>query len=374
MTAPPRRLLRDLGSVSPIVGSVLILAISVLGVAGVLFWGAPTIDRIQSRNAQAAMEGEFEGLRDASQELSVPDHSRFPTVAMPGGTLAVQAGTRFLVAADHDSTNPTCDLHVTDWSDSGTDKGKATVSATGCRTPTTTCTLPLGAGSSCLEVFSVGGTTTVRQTATLSGGVVTVTSADLSKGDWMFRLTDGNASPAIYAEAWLHSSDQLTWRLASSTGTREVFLDGGAVFSRSDGTVFLEKEAPIGDASFGTGYYGLWLRSLVATSYGSISDPGSHQVFLSLLGNAVRVDANTATKLRYDVSGSLAEAWCNALLARNTHLTNAAYSNTAGYTCKTGDANGLRSVAYACSDATNCPSGAFQFRFLHARIDTSLAV
>jgi hypothetical protein len=375
MAAPCPALRRDAAGVSPVVGTVLVLAISVLGMAGVLYWGAPTIDRIQSRNAQAAIEGEFEGLRDASQELSVPDHSRFPTVALPGGTLAVQQGTRFLVAADQDTANAACDLHVTDWSDSGANKDRVTVSATGCRTPTTTCTpLPLASGVSCLEVYSVGGTTTVRQTTSLSGGTATISGANTSRGDWLFRLTDGNASPVVYAQAWLHSTDQLAWSLKTSTTSRSITLDGGAIFSNSDGTYFLEKEAAIGDTSFGTGYYGFWLRSLLASSYSAIDGQGSHQVFLSLLGNSVRVDSNTVTKLRFDFSGTLAQSWCNAMVGRNPHLTNAAYAASAGFTCASGDASGLRSVTYTCSDATNCPSGVFKFRFLHARIDASLSI
>lgn len=372
MPLPPRRLLRDLGSVSPIVGSVLILAISVLGVAGVLYWGAPTIDRIQSRNAQSAMEGEFEGLRDASQELSVPDHSRFPTISIAAGELRVQQGSRFMLTADHDATKPTCDFHVTGWPAAGT--SSVTVGSTNCRAPTTTCTTPMAATAACMEIYSVGGTTTVKQTVTLSGATASVSGADFSKGDWMFRLTDGNPTPTIYAEAWLHSSDQIAWSLKSSTGTRELYLDGGAIFSRSDGAWFLEKEAPLGDTSFGTGYYGFWLRALVAGTYSSINGIGSHQVFLSLLGNAVRIDATGVNKLRFDVSGSLAEPWCNAFLARNARLTNAAYAVDGSFPCANGGANGLRSVTYTCSDATKCPGNAFQLRFLHARIDTSLAI
>ncbi|HEX2065751.1 MAG TPA: hypothetical protein VHI93_02965, partial [Candidatus Thermoplasmatota archaeon] len=199
MAATPRRFLRDAAGVSPVIGTILVLAISVLGVAGILAWGAPTISRIQGRNALVAMEGEFEGLRDATQALSVPDHSRFPTVAMPGGTLSIQGGTRFLVTVDQDNGNfcgpggtgscAGCDFRVKDWTDGGADKGKVTVAATGCRTVDASC--PPAAGHACLEVFSVGGTTLVKQASTYAAPTATVAGADFSKGDWMFRLSDG---------------------------------------------------------------------------------------------------------------------------------------------------------------------------------------
>ncbi|MEA3144257.1 MAG: hypothetical protein QOG31_1581 [Thermoplasmata archaeon] len=395
-------LVRDDASVSSVIGTVLVLAITVLGIASVLYWGAPTIDRIQSRNAQTAMEGEMEGLRDASQELSVPDHSRFPTVAMPGGTLSVTKGTRILVTADFDASLKACDFHVTDWADSGVDAAKVTVAGPNCKTVVNCGASPAGAGQGCLEIYSVGATTLVKQSITAGSCAVPpavcsapiVTGADFGQGDWMFQITDGATAvtPTVYAQAWLHSTDQVAWRLTSGTGTWEEYLDAGAIFSRTGSTYFLEKEAPIGDTAFGPAYYGLWLRTFKATAYSAIDGQGSHQVFLSLKGNSVRADLPAAYKVRYDFSGGLAQPWCNALLFRSGHLTNggtpplftAAYTADAAYGCAAGGTGGLRSVCYiqfapaatapnACTAAATVPT-AFRFRFLHARIDVSLSI
>src|SRR5687767_12502039 len=90
----PRRGPHD-EAVSPVIGTILILAITVIGIASLLLWGGPTLERVQSQNAAVAMQGEFEGLRDASQELSVPDHSRFPAISMPSGEVSLAPGTRF---------------------------------------------------------------------------------------------------------------------------------------------------------------------------------------------------------------------------------------------------------------------------------------
>src|SRR5688500_1999559 len=102
-------------AVTPVIGAILILVISVLGIAGVLFWGAPLIERIQVQNAQVSMVGEFEDLRDSSRELSVPDHSRFPTVVLGRGELALERGSRIMVTLSYDSA---CDFHVTGWANS----------------------------------------------------------------------------------------------------------------------------------------------------------------------------------------------------------------------------------------------------------------
>ena len=185
----------------------------------------------------------------------------------------------------------------------------------------------------------------------------------------------------VCAEAWLHSGDQINWAFEASTGLRTVTYDNGAIFSESDGTIFMEREPNLGDTVFGSEYFGLWLRSLTAAYYSAISGAGSHQVYLSLLGNYDRVESDLVTRLRFDMTGELSEAWCNALLARNASLTTASYdADPAQCDVVTGT---QRSVCYALVTTVSSCDGSisaapefdsFSFRFLHARIYTSLAV
>jgi hypothetical protein len=369
----PAGLARDLAAVSPVIGSVLILVITVLGIAGVLYWGAPMIERIQVQNAQAAMVGEFEDLRDSSRELSVPDHSRFPTVVIPRGQVAIAQGSRLMVTVDQDPTHTTCDFHVTNWADSGASKGVVSVD------------VPTTCASGTLQIYSVSGATLSQAYSaaiTASATTATITpnpAVDFSRGDWMFRLTDGAATPTVYAQAWLHSGDDVTWSSDSTTGKRSVTFDDGAIFSQSQGTNFLERPPTIGDSAFGATYYGLWLRTLSAQSYSVITGAGSHQVYLSLIGNYDRVDTGTAYRLRFDMAGTLAQSWCNSLLSRNTQLTaqtSSYQAADASHVCAQITTDGVRAACYARVNANSCSSvgASFTFRFLHARIYTSLAV
>ncbi|MHB8634168.1 MAG: hypothetical protein ACYDBQ_09420 [Thermoplasmatota archaeon] len=384
---PGRAWASDTVAITPALGTILVLAITVVGIAGILAWGAPTIDRIQGSNALAQVAGQFEDLRNDERDLSVPDHSRFPTIDLPGGIVSVIPGTRFLVTSDHDSSNLNCDFHVTNWSDS-TSKAQVTIAAPNCRTIDATC--PAAVNHACVEVFSVTGTTTVQQAVTGTGSAcnasctATVTGADTSQGDWLFRISNGNTlNPVVWAEAWLHSSDRLDWSMTTSTGKREAMLDGGSVYTMDQGSLFLDKAAVIEDTAFGAGYYGFWLRAITAgNNYTSISGQGTHQIYFSLMSNAVRVDATNATRLRYDffsATGRVAQAWCNTLLARNGLASNNLYNNDANLSCTSGNANGERSVCYikAASNLNACTSAAttpFQFRFMHARIFTGLSV
>ncbi|MEA3136527.1 MAG: hypothetical protein QOC71_808 [Thermoplasmata archaeon] len=362
-------------AVTPVIGAILILAISVLGIAGVLYWGAPTLERIQAGNAQSAMVGEFEDLRAATRELSVPDHSRFPTVVVPGGELQIQKGSRIMVTTDHDSTHPTCDFRVTKWADT-TDPTRFTLSTTGCRTTLFMSGTHTGANEAVLEVLAVSGpTTTARTVTSVGGGVYSVAGANFAAGDWLFRLSNGATPLVVYSQAWLHSGDQIRWDLGSGAGEYGIHLDAGTLFSRRQGTLFLERDASIGDSSFGTDYYGLWLRTLTADRYSGITGAGSHQVYLSLLGNAVRVDEPGVYNLRYDISGDLAQSWCNALVVRNTSLVGASYTSTPNAACA-GDVDGVRSIRFQRADGADAGTDPdpFAFRMLHARIYASLSV
>lgn len=360
-------------AVTPVIGAILILAITVLGIAGVLYWGAPMIDRIQAQNAQVAVVGEFNDLRDASSVLSVPDHSRFPTLVIPRGDLTLERGSRIMVTVDRDaSTYPNCDFHVTNWADT-TARTQVTVSAPNCRTPIGSGTP--GATEALLQIFQVSGGTIVQQTITTCCATPTVAAADFSSGDWLFRLANSACPNGICAEAWLHSGDRVAWDVAAASGIRGVAYENGAIFSEADGALFLEREATVGDSVFGSSYFGFWLRSLTASSYTGITGAGSHQVYLSLLGNYDRVESPSVSRLRFDAAGDLSEGWCRSFLARNTALVGASYESQVA-DCGFVPGTTERSVCYTRLTANPCASAttAFTFRFLHARIYTSLSI
>lgn len=360
-------------AVTPVIGAVLILGITILGIASVMIWGAPLVERVQANNAQEAMVGEFEELRDSSRELSVPDHSRFPTIVIPRGEVSLARGSRFMVTVDRDYGTTACDLQVRNWADT-TAKTQVTISATNCR------------NGAAIKIYSVSGSTLVEYTPSVSGSTYTVGSADFSTGDWLFRVTHASCASTICAEAWVMSTDQVEWSTEAAAGGHSVHFDNGAIFSEAEGTMFLEREAAIGDSVFGANYYGLWVRSLTASSYSSITGAGSHQVYLSLLGNYDRTDTTGATRVRIDVSGPLAQGWCNALVARNPGLSGASYKSEVASCAPVTGSTDVRSVCYArvasssnaCTASLSCPTATtgncFTFRLLHARIYTSLAL
>jgi len=358
---------RDERGVTPIIGSILILAMTVLGVVAVMFWGAPTIQEIQDRNAQLGVVGEFEEIRLSSLALTVPDASRTPTLVMQSGTVGIEEGTRFMITANHDASNTGCDLHVTGWEAAGV--SSVTVSGSGCRDAYNTASCP-GSGA-CFEILNVSGDNLVPQTVTggpmAAGGpaTFTVAGADFSSGDYVFRITNGLfASLEVYAEAWLLGSDMHTWRLGSPQGERAVHQDGSAIFSRTDDDIFIERDPPIQEDAFGSGDYVLWLRTYSATARNEVSGRNSVTMFLGLVGTYTRINNETVDSLRYDFEGELAEAWCTALVQRTAELT-----TDASYTSPGGCDAAVPSVVYATTSGASFP-----MEFLHAHIRTTLLI
>lgn len=343
-------------AVTPVVGTLLVLAITVVGMVGILAWGAPTIESIQAQNAQVGIVGEFEELRASAIELSIPDASRIPTINVPRGELGIEQGTRLMVTANHGASN--CDFHVTDWSGPSPD---TTVSFAG-----TTC-----GGATALEILQVVGSNTITKSSTAPGGAVTVGGVDFTQGNWLFRLTNGAANPTIYAQAWLFDSDRISWSLPTSSGGVAAHFDLGAVFSDDAGSVFLEKAPSLQENEFGANVYSLRVRTMTdAGGTTGISGRGAYQVFLGLVGNHVRVDSPTVYRVRYDFQGDLAESWCGAMMLRNIGLdeTISAYAEDGTLPCQQGSETAVRSVTYARAD-----SGAFAMEVIHASMRITLA-
>lgn len=368
---------RDAAAVSPVVGTVLILAITILGVAGVLFWGAPTIQGIQDRNAQNAMAGEFLELRRDTLDLTIPDASRVPAIALSDGTFSVTDGSRMQVTANHDGGNGACDFHVTGWQTPPV--GTLQVDASGCRPLATSCP---GGADGCLEVHKVLGSKTVNQTITVTptgtdAYDVDVDSGDLTTGDWMFRITDGNAQQTeVYAQAWLLTTQRLSWELQSGVSDLGIHLEGGAVFRSQAGSIFLERGPRVEEAASGSDDYVVRLPMYTGDE-GSISGSRSFHLFLRLQGNHVRIQEEAATLVRYDFDGDLAEAWCNVLLDRNDRFD-------AGPRYQADPADGCEaavpSISYVADetahpvdeDADPDDRPAFPFEFIHGRVQTNL--
>ncbi len=370
-------------AVTPVIGSIIILGITVLGITAVMVWGAPLIQELQDRGAEAAMLGEFREVRGATLILSITDSSRQPRLTIDTGSVAVQDGTRTMISSNHYNVagNEACDMHVQQWGSSGA-TGEVIVEFTGCGTidvnlDTTPCAL--AAGESCFRVFRVSGNQVDEVDITSSSAGATfavdttntmVVDADITTGDWLFELANADRS-TTYTQAWLMDSDALVWELESATD-RQLWLEGGAVFAKNSNTIFLQEHPALSEQAFNTNDYVLRLPIMSGTSAVQ-NGPAAPLLLLQLTGNHLRTSENSAYMLRWDWEGTMAESWCNTMKLRNNDLTaSAAYAEDTGYECAGTQARKSLTFTSPTGVVAGCTANdCFGFEFIHARITTT---
>ncbi len=355
-------------AVTPVVGTVMILGITVLGIGAILLWGAPTLQAIQDQNSVTAMEGEFQELRRDTLDLTIDKASRLPSVVVEDGALGIEAGTRFLVSTDMwgGGTYAGCSLQIDAW-DTG-DADSFDIRNSGC-TPLGSVpqTCPAGANKWCLEVFSVaGGTTQEKDWSSTGSGPYTISVSDggvpedLQSGDWLIRVKDDAGDTA--AQAWILSSDRIAWQLRSAVSDVAIHLEGGAILEVDEGQTFLVKAPAIQEDAFGSGDYVFRLPTYIPGDATSITARATPSVFLGQVGNNhLRTSTSGAEALRFSFAGDLSEGWCNAFLLRNNALTGTPYT-----------------VDGACTDTTptvvyvHPTDPTFAFELIHARVTARL--
>src|SRR5687768_7622439 len=95
--------------VTPVIGTVIVLAITVAGIGMALFMGTPVLTKLRDRAALENVVGQFEQVRAAANDMYVPDESRYPTISIPAGELVLSPGSHILVTVNQDSTDPLYD-------------------------------------------------------------------------------------------------------------------------------------------------------------------------------------------------------------------------------------------------------------------------
>ena len=355
--------------VTPVVGTIMILAITVLGIGTIMLWGAPTLQAIQDQNAVVAMQGELLEVRTGTLDLMIDKSSRVPQIVVESGTLSIQEGTRYLITSDQFDVQGGdyvgCHMVVTGWTDGGAfdlDKG-CTALATA---PAVDCD-DAAAGDRCLLVSAVTGSNeagadlsaTVTDTGT-SWQFTFDDGSDLSDGTWALRLYDEDGD--IAAQSWLLETDRIAWELATQSGTYGVHLDGGSVFEIDGIRSYLVKSPALQEDASGLDDVFLRIPSYLEGERSAVSAPVTASIFIGQVGNNhVRIQSDDTDLIRYAFDGELAESWCNSLLARNTQFSPARYA---------------KPTTDSCSDdpavATYDLGTSFPFELSHARITTRI--
>jgi hypothetical protein len=423
-----RGLSRDDVGVTPVIGTILVLAISVAGIGLTLFMGTPVLQRLQDQAALESALGQMKEVRAEAGRLAAPNTSVAVGFNLPGGKLGIEPGTRTLVTMYEDVFFPNCDLRIRSWEDGdGTLTFSWTTTPVGlCRTPavdhravaenlvtiatcdaSATATVTVGGTSvglpamGCVHAYRLSDRSTNRiNNGNVSGcnalppldpvvytcdtGAQTTISVAKSE-DWLFRMDNdptGNAtSPTVYWEAWLLHSDRLTWTRSSTGSSVRSAYENGVLFGQGQNQVYLQSPIPVLENASSTTANSFLVRlpTWQSSAFGAVSGEGVQAVRVTYDGGSRLTSANVYSA-RFDFQGDLAQAWCNALLHRDqapgvpTGTVYATDPNDLTRTCTPTSPNsdrirGLLYDALPNNSVTTFPFTILQ-QTLHARLDS----
>lgn len=304
----PRSFRKHAFAVSPIVGSVLILVIMILSIAGIIGWGVPAIQGLQDHAEFQSVLTQFLQMDSDVRNLRDPQNTREVRLSLAGGVLSFGTGSRWVVSAARDAAYN--GFHLTGWE--GSNPPSITVAG-----------ITLNANSQVTVDEVTGGSITTRTSCTGVGcSTVSLGTAPndvaLDTDVARIQVKDGT----VRAEAWIVNAGRITYR-QSSTGVDYIHFEMGAVFTQRNTVFFLDESPSTKDPDYAVTPKdtNLFVRALQLTGAESIkSGKGRYPILFNLVDNygssRGRPSFDPATMVRYQIHGDLEAAFCNYYDAR----------------------------------------------------------
>jgi hypothetical protein len=263
-----RQFRRDTSAVSPVIGTVLILFIVLLAMAGILAWGVPAIQGLQEHAEFQSMLTQMVQVNNDLLTLRDPQNTRLVTVSMNHGTLRVEDGSRWVVGVGRDET----EFYLSNWERGGGDFdfhwGGAAVRVTADRVVgSTPQNIAAATQSSCSGSCTLAGTGAAAATYPVR-----------------VQAFDGNN---LRAEAWVFDMGRVSYRMREDSNLNRVHVEMGAVFTQQGPRIFMEHSAAIKEPVYDitpadTSYL---VRVFQLSGDSAVSGKGRHTILASLAEN-----------------------------------------------------------------------------------------
>ncbi len=324
------RFARQTAAVSPVVGTVLILVIVVMAMAGILAWGVPAIQALQHHAEYQSVQTQMLELNQEIRNLRDPQNTRVATLSIAGGSLAFGSGDRWAVSAMTDAAYP--DYRVTSYQDDDD-----TIILTG---------IP-AAGEATAERVVGGKFTLVADETCASAGSCTLNLEEhvtpVSIATDVLRIQYKESS-IVKAETWILDVGRFTYTQAG-TGSLNHLEMGSSVLEQVTGT-FMRQTPSIKEPVFGSTPEDrdFFVRVLQLTGTEGSSGRGEFSILVNLVDNygasRGRPLLESTYFVRFQIDGALEEAFCNHFLLEDPDY----YSFTGGGSpadCSGGDVDVL---------------------------------
>lgn len=296
-------------AVSPVVGMVLVLGVSIVGIAAILYWGLPAIDEMKANVEHQSVESQFQELDSSIKELvagtTEKTAKRWQPTLNRGQVALVNETEGWVYATEmYDGAKDHSFLY------SGFDNtdNVFTIRNVGSH--------DLAAVT--VQAYRVNGTTSGHALFVMEDGPADTVKMDAqawarypSGADLELRLKDaegatGQAVPIknatirlrIYegavkiAEAWFVPTGRIDYTLEAGLGTKTVTQNNGAVISGNGQTSALLNPPPIPPVSTTAGVPRAFARALLLNATGSFAGNDRFDVLVTLY--------STSTLASYD--------------------------------------------------------------------------
>lgn len=249
----------DDSGVSPVIGMILVLAISVVGIAAILYWGLPAIDEMKANVEYRSVQTQFGELDSTIKELvagtTEKTAKRWQPVQNRGSIAVISDSEPWLYELElyNASYNSLAWSGFTDgdnmftiWN-RGTDLNYLTVTAaivTGNGLPTRLNLSIDGVGPAGVQMDE----TTLANASSMSfrlfvNGTTPADASPVNLGSALYKIQVYNGKSLI-AEAWYAKTGRIDYQLSAVTD-RAIIYNNGAIISSAAGSATMANSPPI---------------------------------------------------------------------------------------------------------------------------------
>lgn len=280
-------------AVSPVVGMVLVLGISIVGIAAILYWGLPAIDEMKANVEHQSVEAQFQELDASIKELvagtTEKTAKRWQPTLNRGSVLLVNETEAWVYAVEMHHATKNHDFIYAGFEN--TDNAfSIRNSATGALVD-----------DAYVEAYRVTGTTTGQPLKVYKAGVewttattdpwpvnteIALTLKDaqgvdvpLKNATVRFYIFDGSTK---IAEAWFVPTGRVDYVLNAGMGTKTVTQNNGAVITGNGYTSTLINPPPLPPLSTSGDVPRFFARTVLLNATGSFAGNDRFDVLVSL--------------------------------------------------------------------------------------------
>lgn len=305
-----RSLRQEDDAVSPVVGMILVLAISIVGIAAILYWGLPAIDEMKANVEHRSIESQFVELDASIKELVAGTTEKTAKRWQPslnrGSVLVSGDSEGWLYATELYNASSNIDLIWDNLSDgnntftittNGTTLNQVKIEAYQVRGTTTLDELNVtvsSAPSTWRAKMSYSNLTTWQAGTTQLFRVYNSTGSavNLRGATFMFKVWTGSD---LVAQAWYVNTGRVDYQLAAGVGTKYVIENNGAVLTGSDNGFLVSNTPPIPPQANTSGVHRFFARAVVLNGTGSFGGEDRFDVLASLYSTATLASYDCAT-------------------------------------------------------------------------------